>query len=96
VEVGVTQQHRVIPAQENHHTPDPQKSKALPGFHAFTGCNTVSSFSGIEKKKAFDVWRSYPDATDAFLDLSSASTATRPRTQELLKRFVVLCHERTR
>lgn len=29
--------------------------KALPGLHAFTGCDTVSSFSGKGKRKAFDI-----------------------------------------
>ena len=30
----------------------PQKSRALPMFHALTGCDTVSSFVGYGKKTA--------------------------------------------
>ena len=29
---------------------------ALPFFHAFTGCDTVSSFHGKGKRKAWDTW----------------------------------------
>ena len=42
----------------------PEKSKSLPVFHAFTGCNTVSAM-------AWEVWNTFPDVTDAFLCLAS-------------------------
>ena len=33
-----------------------EKSKVLPIFHAFTGCDTVSFFAGRDKKSAMDTW----------------------------------------
>ena len=44
-----------------------KKANALPLFHAFTGCDTTSSFSGRGKKTAWEAWKCYPEATDAFL-----------------------------
>ena len=32
-------------------------------MHAFSGCDTVSSFSGIGKKTVWDVWRFVPNLT---------------------------------
>jgi uncharacterized ParB-like nuclease family protein len=32
------------------------RSKALPFFHAFTGCDTVSAFVGKGKKTAWQAW----------------------------------------
>ena len=47
------------------------KALALPGFHAFTGCDTTSSFMGHAKGTAWKVWISYPAATTAFMELST-------------------------
>ena len=43
------------------------KSKALPYFHAFTGCDTNSQFLGKGKKSAWTCWKSLDAATEAFL-----------------------------
>lgn len=43
-----------------------QKSRALPYFRAFTGCDTTSQFFGRGKKSAWECWKSYPEATEAF------------------------------
>lgn len=34
----------------------PEKAKALPMFHALTGCDTVSCFTGHGKRTAWEVW----------------------------------------
>ena len=47
-----------------------KKSKALPMFHAVTGCDTVSSFSAKGKKTAWKTWLSYHKVTSAFHLLS--------------------------
>ena len=38
----------------------------LPMFHALTGCDTVSSFCGRGKKTAWNTWKVFPEATQAF------------------------------
>ena len=71
-------------------------SKALPVFHAFTGCDTVSCFAGRGKKTAFTVWKNFPAVTDTFLKV--AATPTSPISEafmERLGRFVTLMYDRT-
>lgn len=47
------------------------KASALPGFHAFTGCDTVSFFSYKGKKSTWKTWNSQSDnATKAFKAIS--------------------------
>ena len=40
-------------------------SKALPFFHAFTGCDFVSAFVGKGKKTARQAWNVFENATEA-------------------------------
>ena len=40
---------------------EPVECIALPVFHAFTRCNTVSSFAGRSKITAWDTWKVYKD-----------------------------------
>ena len=72
----------------------PDRCIALPMFHAFTGCDTVSSFSGRGKKTAWDTWMASDDVTGAYCAL-----ATNPDVidtiMETLERFVVLLYDRT-
>ena len=43
----------------------------LPFFHAFTGADTVSSFSGIGKVTAGRTWMSFREVDKAFSEYSS-------------------------
>ena len=73
------------------------KCRSLPPFHAFTGCDTTSSFFGKSKKSAWASWNSYPEATEAFLyitehpyepiDLTSSHFLT-------LERFTVILYHK--
>ena len=50
---------------------------ALPFFYAFTGCDTVCSFYGTGKCKAYDVWvkgERKDDFTDVFVELGEKPT----------------------
>lgn len=46
---GVKDKARYIPIHSLHSSLGPLLSKALPAFHALTGCDTTSGFSGIGK-----------------------------------------------
>lgn len=59
---GTGKNLRHISAHEIARSLGPSKSTALPVFHAYTGCDTVSSFSTKGKKSA-----SYDDVTPIFL-----------------------------
>jgi hypothetical protein len=47
------------------------KSRALPVFHAYSGCDTTSAFIGKGKKSAWHAWQVYDDATNAFVYLAN-------------------------
>ena len=59
---------RWLPVHEFSSALGPDKSHALPVFHSFTGCGTVSAFFGKDKKTAWDAWSSFPEITKSFLD----------------------------
>ena len=66
--------------------------KGLLFMHAFSGCDTVSSFSGIGKKTAWDVWRSLPNLTALFGRLSQTPQEV---TDNDMEEIVVLLYSRT-
>ena len=51
---GVKDKLRYIPVHDVSRTLGSKLCKALPGFHAVTGCDSNSSLAGIGKKKAWD------------------------------------------
>ena len=72
---GTGKNFRYIAAHELVACLGPEKSKSLPVFHAITGCDTVSAFAGHGKKTAWAVRATFPEVTDAFLDLASVPRA---------------------
>lgn len=50
----------------------PERATSLPVFDAFTGCDTVSCFSGKGKNAAWITYMAYEEATTAFLELSNS------------------------
>ncbi len=60
-----------------------------------SGCDTVSSFSGIGKKTAWDVWKSMPHMTPLFEKLSTEPTQVTDEDMDQLERYVILTYSRT-
>ncbi|KAK0146492.1 hypothetical protein N1851_014183 [Merluccius polli] len=73
----------------------PEKARALPLFHALTGCDTVSSFAGHGKKTAWAVWAVFPELTNALLQLSCAPHDIPQEVMITIARFVILLYDRT-
>ena len=71
------------------------KSRVLPLFHAYTGCDTVSSFSNRGKKTAWDVWKTYDKLTDAFDLVMLTSGELNEEMISTTERFTVLLYNRT-
>jgi hypothetical protein len=92
---GTGKHFRYIAVHEIAISLGPLKSKALPAFHAFTGCDTTSAFNGKGKKTGWATWSSFGDVTDAFLELSSNLDTIDENTMLLLERFVILMYDRT-
>ena len=65
---------------------------ALLFFYAFTGCDTVSSFYGNGKRKAYDVWvksERKDDFTDVFVWLGEKPTDVTSDHIDMLESFVL-------
>ena len=91
---GTGKHLRYIPAHEIATSLGAQKAQALPMFHAFTGCDTVSSFAGKGKKTAFDTWRSFNAATEVFARLVRRPTRLGNVCMSVLESYVVLMYDR--
>ena len=74
VAFGVGKNLRYHPIHEIASSLTTQQREGLPFFHALTGCDTVSFFSGKDKKTAFQAWKCYPEATEVFRALSLPQT----------------------
>ena len=66
-------------------------------FHAFMGCDTTSAFLGKGKKSAWEAWKVYPEATEAFLfvkDSPFVPLDINTPVFDVLQRFVVILYDR--
>ncbi|KAK3922349.1 HTH-type transcriptional repressor GlcR [Frankliniella fusca] len=70
-----------------------EKCEALPGFHAFTGCDTTSYLSGCGKIKAWKLWQAHPEITVTFKALSTPLLQLGDDTFSVLERFTVLLYD---
>ena len=86
---------RYIPAHDIAKELGYEKALPLPMFHAFTGCDTVSSFAGRGKKTAFDIWKSFNEVTPVFSTLLADPLELNDDCMSVLEAFVVLLYGRT-
>lgn len=92
---GTGKHLRYIPAHQIATSLGAEKARALPMFHAFTGCDTVSSFAGRGKKTAFDTWKSFNAVTAVFAQLVSMPASFNDDCMSVLESYVVLLYDRT-
>ncbi len=95
VAFGTGKNLRYIPVHEIASALGPEKARALPMFHAFTGCDTVSSFANIGKKTAWETWNQFDDVTRAFCSIAQAPTEIEDGSITLLERLAILFYDRT-
>lgn len=92
---GTKSNFRYIPIHEVVAAMDPRVCATLHVFHAFTGCDTISSFGGRGKKTAWNTWNVFSEVTAAFEDLLLMQSDIRSSTISALERFVILMYDRT-
>ena len=93
---GTGKQFRYIAARDIAQAIGAQRRSALPMFHAFTSCDTVSFFGGRGKKTAWDVWANCDGVTPIFCALAATpELRTVQESLPVLERFVVLVYDRT-
>ena len=71
------------------------RSKVLPMFHAYTGCDTVSLFANREKKTAWDIWKTFDNLTEAFHSVIVDPDTITEEVLSTIERFTVLLYNRT-
>ncbi|KAK6169757.1 hypothetical protein SNE40_020746 [Patella caerulea] len=91
---GTGKHFRYLAAHEMSSSLGPEKSRALPMFHALTGCDTVSSFARHGKKSAWTAWNLVPDLTGALLTLATAPTCIPDKTFTTIERFVIKMYDK--
>ena len=74
----------------------PQHCEVLPFFHAFTGCDLVSSMLGIGKKTAWNAWNAYPKVTNASVAIiqDPSSLILDSLHMRRLERWIVLAYSK--
>jgi len=92
---GTGKHFRFIPVHEIANALGPRKSRALPAFHALTGCDTTSAFHGKGKKTAWETWSNFPDVTDAFIEVVEHTPELTDDSLSAIERFVILMYDRT-
>ena len=92
---GTGKSFRYLAAHQMSKCLGPEMSRALPMFHALTGCDTVSSFAGHGKKTAWSTWKSQPALTNALLMLGNGPKVIPDDAMNIIERFVVLLFDRT-
>ena len=96
VAFGTGKSFRYLAAHEMAKALGPDRCTALPMFHAFTGCDTVSSFFGRGKKSAWNTWMNFDDVTRAFCALAATPCISAIEDcMQVLEQFVVLLYDRT-
>ena len=73
----------------------PDTCKALPYFHAFTGCDTASSFFGKGKTTMFDAWMIFPKLSElnsTFIELSNSPTSVSKENLKILEEFMLFVY----
>ena len=86
---------RFIPIHTTAENLGREKCIALLGFHAITGCDSVSAFYGRGKKHAWEVWNKFPAVTEAFTHLSQAPDSIPKNIMGLVEQFVVRLYSNT-
>ncbi|CAB3981604.1 Hypothetical predicted protein, partial [Paramuricea clavata] len=74
------------------------RSRALPVFHAFSGCDTTSAFNGKGKKSAWQAWQAFEDVTGTFVYLAShpfEKLYLDSESFQKLERLTVILYDRT-
>ena len=72
------------------------KCKALPAFHAISGCDTTSSFHQKGKKSAWDTWQLFDDVTEAFVKVWEVPSVDRIKElMPLFEQFIIFMYDKT-
>ena len=85
--MGTARNSRVLDVRTICNTLSRDTCQALPGLHAFTGCDSVSAFAGRGKMLALELVQKEPSLAQLMQDLGTCFPP-RPDTTTSLEKFV--------
>lgn len=92
---GTGQSSRYIPIHIIARNLGHNMARALPMVHAFTGCDTVSYFSGIGKTTVWKVWHDMKEITETFNSVLNEGFVDNDDCMSIIERFVILLYNKT-
>ena len=94
---GTGKHHKFIPVHNIVTQIGRTSSLALPGFHAFTGCDNVESFHNKGKKTCWELWQKISEFTSAFDVLSQMNPSKEDinRVFPILNKYTALLFQKT-
>ena len=95
VRFGKGEHTRWIPIHDLVSNLGPEKSKGMLFFHAFTGCDVVSSFNGKGKKTALQTWNVFNEVSATFAKLSLSPSEIEESDLQVLEKYVILMYDRS-
>ncbi len=95
VSFGMGKKLRYISIHDICSTMSPAKAHALPAFHAQTGCDNTSFFSGTGKKSAYLKWATRPELTTVLCYLMDRPLALTSADIEVFESYVVSLYSST-
>jgi hypothetical protein len=93
IHFGVGKNVRLIAIHEFTSRLNATKCEALPMFHELTGCDTVSCFHGKGKKSAWAAWNSYPEVTDALVNMKDVEYDVTEADLRIIERFIIFMYK---
>ena len=94
IDFGVGKHRRYISAHQITRNLPKHIVPCLPFFHAFTGCDTVSTFCGIGKRSAWKSWLAFREVDECFEHLSTGDLDLNDNLFNKIQRFVVIMYDR--
>ena len=95
VSFGMGKKLRYISIHDICNVISPIKAYAVPAFHALTGCNNTSFFSGTGKKYAYGKWSTRPDLTTTLCYLMERPLTITLEDIKVIDSFVVTLYSVT-
>ena len=92
---GVGKHFHYIPIHEIVKKMSSEMRKALPAFHALTGCDTTSFFSGSGKKSAYEKWLARPELTTALCHIMDRPDKLEEEYIDIISKYVIALYSVT-
>ena len=94
IATGTGKHFRYIPVHEVYTSLGPSRSAGLPFLHAFSGCDTVSSFTNVGKRTHWAVANSSDSFWPVFEMLSKCPQSITESNMNTIERYAVLIYDK--